>query len=188
MLENRGKKRAQRRNVRKAVLAAVKAGVIIGVAMAAPNVIGAMKKIGISDFDFSDASTIARTRRQLSKAGLLVANANGRLRLTAKGQSELSRLQAKEMLRDRPRRWDGRWRILIFDIPEYRKSVRVKLRRTLISVGFMRLQDSVWIYPYDCEDFIVLLKADFRIGKDVLYMIVDELEGDMRVRDYFGLE
>ena len=54
--------------------------------------------------------------------------------------------------------------------------------------GFVRLQDSVWIYPYDCEDFMVLLKADFKIGKDVLYMIVDELEGDGRLRKEFGFK
>ena len=54
-------------------------------------------------------------------------------------------------------------------------------------IGFVRLQDSVWVYPYDCEDLIVLLKADFKIGKDVLYMIVDEMEGDTHLRKEFGL-
>ena len=54
-------------------------------------------------------------------------------------------------------------------------------------IGFVRLQDSVWVYPYDCEDLIVLLKADFKIGKDVLYMIVDELQGDWERRKEFGL-
>jgi len=55
-------------------------------------------------------------------------------------------------------------------------------------IGFVHLQDSVWTYPYDCEDLIVLLKADFKIGKDILYMIVDELEGDWRLRKEFGLK
>ena len=45
------------------------------------------------------------------------------------------------------RRWDRRWRIVIFDIPERRKSVRAKLRRFMQEYGFVRLQDSVWIYP-----------------------------------------
>jgi len=76
---------------------------------------------------------------------------------------------------------------LIFDIPEYRRSLREKMRRTLTVIGFKRLQDSVWIYPYDCEDLITLLKADFRIGRDVLYMIVDQLEGDQRLCKEFGL-
>ena len=84
--------------------------------------------------------------------------------------------------------WDGKWRVVIFDIPEERKSIRNQIRKALVSVGFMRLQDSVWVYPYDCEDFITLLKADFKIGKEVLYMIVEELEYDKPVKSYFGFD
>lgn len=50
-----------------------------------------------------------------------------------------------------------------------------------------RLQDSVWIYPYDCEDLVALMKADLRIGADVLYMIVERLERDKYLRRHFGL-
>ena len=77
--------------------------------------------------------------------------------------------------------------MLIFDIPEYRKGTRDKIRYTLQTIGFVHLQHSVWIYPYDCEDLITLLKADFRIGRDMLYMIVDSLEGDATIKKRFGL-
>lgn len=123
----------------------------------------------------------------MKKRRLITVNERGYLRLTPKGKNMLALMEARDRFRRKPKRWDGRWRILIFDIPEYRKSTRNKMRRTLRSVGFLRLQDSVWIYPHDCEDFIVLLKADFKIGRDVLYMIVDELEGDGWVRKHFGL-
>ena len=53
--------------------------------------------------------------------------------------------------------------------------------------GIRRLQDSVWVYPYDCEDIITLLKTDFGVGKYLLYMIVDELENDKHLREDFGL-
>lgn len=54
-------------------------------------------------------------------------------------------------------------------------------------IGFVRLQDSVWVYPYDCEDFIALLKAELKVGKDVLYAIVDTIEFDKHIRRHFGL-
>lgn len=54
-------------------------------------------------------------------------------------------------------------------------------------IGFVRLQDSVWVYPYDCEDFVALLKAELKIGKDVLYAIVDTIEQDKNLRRYFNL-
>jgi len=78
--------------------------------------------------------------------------------------------------------------VLIFDIPEKRKGTREKVRRTLISLGFERLQDSVWVFPYDCEDLITLLKVDFKIGKDILYLVVESLEYDLPLRKKFGLD
>jgi len=52
----------------------------------------------------------------------------------------------------------------------------------------MRLQNSVWVYPYDCEDLITLLKADFEIGKEVLYVIADKIENEKVLLKDFGLE
>ena len=51
----------------------------------------------------------------------------------------------------------------------------------------MKLQNSVWIYPHDCEDLISLMKTDFMIGKDLLYMIVEKLENDWLLRKTFKL-
>jgi hypothetical protein len=44
----------------------------------------------------------------------------------------------------------------------------------------------VWVYPYDCEDLITLLKADFKIGKDLLYVITESIENDKWLRQSFG--
>jgi len=45
------------------------------------------------------------------------------------------------------RRWDGKWRMVIFDVPQTQASARARLRRSLASRGFGYLQDSVWITP-----------------------------------------
>ncbi len=99
----------------------------------------------------------------------------------------MRRLEVYDLAAQRPKRWDGKWRVLIFDIPERKKTLRDKMRLTLSSVGFVRLQQSVWLYPYDCEDLIVLLKTDFKIGRDLLYLIVDALEYDIPFRKHFNL-
>jgi DNA-binding transcriptional regulator PaaX len=107
-------------------------------------------------------------------------------RITEKGERMLQ-LETEKVTIAKKRRWDRRWRVVIFDIPERRKSVRVSIRRFMQEYGFVRLQDSVWIYPYDCEDLIVLAKANFRVGADVLYMIVERLERDKHLREHFAL-
>ena len=75
----------------------------------------------------------------------------------------------------------------MFDIKEKRKSTRDKIRHNLFKIGFIRLQDSVWVYPYDCEDFINLMKADFKIGKDLLYVVADKIENDKFLAQHFKL-
>jgi phenylacetic acid degradation operon negative regulatory protein len=45
------------------------------------------------------------------------------------------------------RRWDGRWRLILFDVPKAKRGARTRLRRYLRDRGFGYLQNSVWITP-----------------------------------------
>ncbi|HEY4526402.1 MAG TPA: CRISPR-associated endonuclease Cas2 [Candidatus Paceibacterota bacterium] len=184
-LEKSAQKKAKRKQITSIILGTVGFAGVLGVALIAPNVLGAMDKMGLMPAG-RQKEIINRARDRMLKQGLL-RRENGFLRLSPKGQDKLRLLQARESAMKRPRHWDRRWRILIFDIPEYRKGLRDKIRRTLENIGFVRLQDSVWAYPYDCEDLVTLLKADLRIGKDLLYMIVEELEGDRHLKQRFGI-
>ncbi len=58
----------------------------------------------------------------------------------------------------------------------------------MLETGFVRLQDSVWVFPYDCEDFISLVKAELKIGSAILYMVVEHIENDTHLRAHFGLK
>lgn len=131
-------------------------------------------------------STIIQARKRLIEQGLLEWE-NDRLRLTKEGKKMLQLFSVKDFKLKVPKRWDKKWRILIFDVREERKILREKIRRTLSSIGFVRLQDSVWIYPYSCEDLITLLKADFKVGKELIYIIADEIENDSWLKEKFCL-
>ena len=107
--------------------------------------------------------------------------------VTEAGEQMLELESMRKKSAKKPKRWDGRWRVVLFDIPERRRGIRNRLRVFMQEYGFVRLQDSAWIYPYDCEDLIALAKANFRIGADALYMIVEQLERDKHLREHFGL-
>lgn len=68
-------------------------------------------------------------------------------RLAPAGKSKLVRRYPLSQLRDK--RWDGRWRIVIFDIPEKKRDYRERLRNDLIALGFGKLQESIYITPLD---------------------------------------
>ncbi len=184
-LENESRKRTKKNQLRKIVLETVKAAGLLSAALVAPNVIGAMQKTGLMPSSFQKY-VVGNTTKRLVNSGLLEWK-DSKLRLTQKGEKTLRALTLLECAQKAPRKWDNKWRVLIFDIPERRKGLRQKIRITLQAIGFVRLQDSVWAYPYDCEDLITLLKADFHIGDDMLYMIVDVIERDASLRSHFGI-
>ncbi len=67
------------------------------------------------------------------------------LRLTAAGR-EIA-LGGRDPEANWTRKWDGRWRLVLFDIPESQRKVRARLCRGLHQLGFGYLQNSVWISP-----------------------------------------
>lgn len=186
IMEKESLRRTRRNELKKIILDTVKLAGIVSVFVVAPNVVGAMAKLGIIRSP-RQKDIVTRSCDRLVKSGLLKWESH-KLRLTAKGELVLRTLEAREYAMQKPRRWDRKWRVLIFDIPEYRKVTRNRIRNTLQDIGFVHLQHSVWIYPYDCEDLITLLKADFHVGRDMLYMIVDSLEGDAPIKKHFGLQ
>ena len=123
--------------------------------------------------------------------GLLEFEQTGRgkfLRITPIGEKVLRKLELHNFKLKKPKRWDKKYRLVIFDIREAKKRVREQIRITLQQIGFYRLQNSVWVYPYDCEEVITLLKADYEIGSEVLYIIAEEIENDYKLREFFELE
>ncbi|MFZ2522431.1 MAG: hypothetical protein WAX44_00645 [Minisyncoccia bacterium] len=184
-IENKSRKRKARNDLKKIILTSVKLAGYVSLALLAPNAVQYLEKAGFKPIK-RQREVMARSRDKLLQNGFL-GRENGLIRITEKGLKYLEGMEIRDWKISKPKKWDKRWRMLIFDIPETRKILRNKVRLTLSSVGFLRLQDSVWIYPYDCEDFINLLKADFKIGKDLLYIIADSIEGDKRIRKLFSL-
>lgn len=171
-----------------AVLAAIGIPGILAVAAVAPNTLQVLGRLGVVPrLQDQSASALIRLRRKgliqfVEIRGLRYA------RITKKGSRYLAYETERISLATRRRsRWDGRFRIVMFDIPERRRGTRIALRRHMRQFGFLRIQDSVWAYPYDCEDLLALLKADLRIGKDVIYAVVEQMEHDGWIRDHFGL-
>lgn len=76
----------------------------------------------------------------------------------------------------------------MFDIKEARKKSREWLRYELQSFGFMRIQDSIWAYPYNCKEFVSLLKTDMYLGKNILYVTTEKVEDDFQLLKLFNLK
>ncbi len=120
----------------------------------------------------------------LIKKGLVIKNGDGKLFLSPKG--ELKLLKYQEELKPK-RKWDKKWRIVIFDIWEKNRKKRDFLRTELKEFGFIKLQNSVWLTPYDCEDYVNLLKTDVGLGRSVVYIVAEKIDNEEKFKKVFKL-
>ncbi|MFA5933800.1 MAG: hypothetical protein WC795_01065 [Candidatus Paceibacterota bacterium] len=191
-LEKEVRQRNRKANIQKIILATIYSVGMLSIALSAPKMTKLLAKF---EPEFmkrqSRKYSFNRSVSRLKENGLIIFEKTPKgtfISLTGKGEAKMRQLELRDYKIKKPKRWDGKWRMLIFDIKEERKGTRDKIRRTLLQIGFIRLQDSVWIYPYDCEDLITLLKADFKIGKDVLYVIAEKIEYDKPLIEAFNLK
>lgn len=97
-------------------------------------------------------------------------------KLTDKGKEKIKKFTFDELSVTRPKVWDKKWRLIIFDIPEVYKKSRNALRKKLIDLGFYQCQKSVWIYPFPCENEIEFIKDILNIKPFVKLFLVEEMD------------
>ncbi len=189
IVEGEAKKRRARRNIQHAVLSAVGVTGIIAVALIAPNIFQAIPRLtGDTHKIGYRARTAAGRLAQKGFVQFVERRGKKYMEITAKGRKALELEQrTQELSAKKKRRWDKQYRLVMFDIPQRRKAKRDTLRRLVKRYGFLRLQNSVWVYPYDCEEIITLVKADMHFGKDVIYAVVESIENDAWIKDHFKL-
>jgi DNA-binding PadR family transcriptional regulator len=176
-------------DVQRILLSTIATAGVISVAVLAPNALQIVKLFKNKNGRYRNSKYINSTLAKLEDKGMISfekVKDQEVARLTEKGQNELLKYQLKKKGL-RKNLWDKKWRVVIFDIKEAQRHTRDKVRYELEGLGFVKLQNSVWINPYPCEDVVAMLKADARIGKDVLYMKVEHIENDHWLRKQFGL-
>jgi len=108
--------------------------------------------------------------------------------LTEKGKKKVKEYQFSKLRVPKQKIWDGKWRIVIFDIPDKKKKVaRNALREKLKSLNFFPLQKSVWVHPYPCENEIRLIAEIFEVTPFVNVIIAEKILDDGKLRSYFKL-
>jgi len=109
--------------------------------------------------------------------------------LTKKGRKRAGRFQIDSLKINKPKRWDGKWRLVIFDIAQLQRLKRNAFRGKLKELGFYPLQKSVWICPYKCRDEVELLREFFGLNKKEVRLITAEnIEDDNYLRKIFKLK
>ncbi len=109
----------------------------------------------------------------------------GLVKITKKGRKKLLKFDLEQM--ELKRKTDGKWRLIIYDISNLRKPQRELFRDMLKKLKFLRLQESVYLTPFICEEEIEYLKQIFDIDREVQILKISEMEYEDEYRKYFGL-
>ena len=114
---------------------------------------------------------------QLKKKGYIrieKSKHNVLISLTEKGRHKAGWMQIDDLKIKRPKRWDKKWRLVIFDINILKNIYRNAFRGKLKELGFIILQRSIWVCPFECRDEIDLLRNFFGLTNKEMRLIVAE--------------
>lgn len=94
--------------------------------------------------------------------------------LTRKGLRKALRTDFR--MTKKKKRKDGKWIMLIFDIPEKKRSLRDLLRKHLYLLGYKLFQQSVWICPYDVLKKTERFLREYSLDPYVRIFLIEEVE------------
>ncbi|MBU2081985.1 hypothetical protein KKH14_00985 [Patescibacteria group bacterium] len=107
--------------------------------------------------------------------------------LTDDGKDRILRYEIDKIEIKKPTHWDNLWRMVIFDIPEDKKSGRNALNAKLKELGFYPMQKSVFVHPYECKDEIDFIMELFELTPYVRFLRVKDIDVELHLKEIFRL-
>ncbi|MFD3447407.1 phenylacetic acid degradation operon negative regulatory protein PaaX [Microbacteriaceae bacterium 4G12] len=136
----------------------------------------------LKEFGHNEQATRVSISRML-KQGWLQSEKKGNKSyyfLTERGVDRIEEA-ARRIFKLKPDTWDGKWRMLLYSIPEEKRSIRDELRKELIWSGFGSFYQGCWISPNNLEKEVKLLIEKYDISSYVDFFLA-EYKGDQENR------
>lgn len=179
----------------KNILVLLGKGAILSAALLAPKSASILLPLVEKSSDYNEwkkynTSYLRRTLERLENQKVVKIVKEGDMqviRLSANGKRKILKYSLDSLEIEKPKHWDGKWRLVLYDVPNYSRDLADMMRSSLKTLGFYPIQKSVFIIPYPCKDQIEFLREYFFLGGSVQYMVVDQLENDEVYKNYFGL-
>lgn len=109
------------------------------------------------------------------------------IKITNQGKQKVLRMALNDLEIKKPKIWDGKWRLISFDLPEKMANTRRIFVEYLSAWKFYPLHKSVYLHAYPCLKEVDFLREYLGIGKYVRIFTVLEIENDKRFRFFFNV-
>ena len=177
-------------NIKKKVLLVLLAGLALGLTRSPKKHFWILKQIP-KEWGEENRQALERAINSLY-ASHLVQGKNNKdgtttLVLNENGKQKALRFNLEKLEIKKPTRWDGKWRIVMFDIPEKLKKLRDSLRFHFQEIGLNELQKSVLVYPYPCNNEIEFILELYNARKYVRFILAEKIDNELHLKKKFNL-
>ncbi|MBI2021134.1 hypothetical protein HYS99_01310 [Candidatus Giovannonibacteria bacterium] len=107
--------------------------------------------------------------------------------LSEKGRKIALRYDIDNLRIPEMKKWDKKWRLILFDVPEKHKKARNALSFALKKAGCFQFQKSVFIHPFECKNEIDFIIEFFLLRPYVRFILAETLDNELDVKRYFNL-
>ena len=171
------------------LLAMIGLGGILLVGAITPNIFSAFGRYSRAR-DYNEKQ-VRSSFFYLRKRGLikLIKRADNtyEVKISQKGRTKIIEFAVEGLRLRSSDNWDGKWRVVIFDIPEHSADARRALSRKLKALGLFQLQRSVFIYPYPVAAEVQFVSAFFEVEKYIEILTVESMLDDKDLRRHFNI-
>ncbi|MBI4652769.1 hypothetical protein HY750_00755 [Candidatus Kuenenbacteria bacterium] len=94
--------------------------------------------------------------------------------LTKRGIDRVLKIKFKTF--EKKKRSDGKWQMIIFDIPEEKRNLRNLLRQNLQILEYKILQKSIWVSPYDVLKETEEIIRKYSLDSYVKLFLIEEVK------------
>ncbi|MSR68222.1 hypothetical protein EXS66_00345 [Candidatus Saccharibacteria bacterium] len=108
-------------------------------------------------------------------------------KITAKGLDRLKAHQVSQEGLNMTERWDGRWYLITFDIPESKKVIRNQLILTLKRHGFINYTKGLWLIPYNPAKLIISIRKQLGLKDELRLIVAQAIDADSKYRKHWGI-
>ncbi len=182
--------KTRRSALQKKVLLLLYGGIALGLTRNPKQYFRIVREVG-KEWKKIDRNSLNRAVRSLYKSKLVSTkdNRDGTLTLFLSREGERLALtyDIENMEIKIPAQWDGKWRIVMFDVPEKIKHVRDALRMHFKNMGFYEFQKSVFVHPYPCAKEIEYIMEFYRARKHIRFIVATDIDNAIELRRYFHL-
>ena len=174
------------------LLALLKAGCFI-IAATSPYFLSGFLRKWFKDKVKKTAWKRAERLRELQKRKIVSfteqQDGTVKIELTHQGKILVRQYNLDEIKINKPKIWDKKWRLILYDIPEHKKKARDAFNVKLRDLGLFRLQKSLWVSAYDCLPQIEFLCAvfDLNLDKNIFYLEVPNTPKEKEIKDWFEM-